>query len=160
MVFWKSQESFYNNSPNRIIQKGHLMNMDYEQLLKRGMKKVPEKIDEKERFEVPRMRVSIAGSRTTITNFSEIASVLRRKTNHLMKFMLKELATKGNMSGTRMEVMGNFSEEMVNRKLDLYVKTYVACPECGKHDTKLVKERGFIFIKCEVCGARHTAAKI
>ena len=48
----------------------------------------------------------------------------------------------------------------MNRKLDLYTKTYVACPECGKHDTKLEKERGFDFIKCEVCGARRTAGKI
>ncbi|UCD07632.1 MAG: translation initiation factor IF-2 subunit beta [Candidatus Aenigmatarchaeota archaeon] len=134
--------------------------MDYKELLKRGLKKVPEKIETKERFEMPRMRAQIAGSRTTITNFSEVSTALRRDPKHLMKFLLKELATKGNLSGTRLEVQGNFSEEMVNRKLDLYVKTYVACPECGKHDTKLVKERGFVFINCEVCGARHTAAKI
>jgi translation initiation factor 2 subunit 2 len=85
---------------------------------------------------------------------------LRRDPKHMMKFMLKELATKGSLSGTRLEVQGNFSEEMVNRKMELYVKNYVACSECGKHDTKLVKERGFVFIKCEVCGARHTAAKV
>lgn len=134
--------------------------MDYDELLKRGLKKVPDKIEDKERFEMPRMRAQIEGSRTIITNFSEVASALRRDPKHLMKFMLKELATKGNMSGTRLEVMGNFHHEMVNKKLDLYVKTYLACPECGKHDTKLVKERGFMFIKCEVCGARHPAAKI
>jgi translation initiation factor 2 subunit 2 len=134
--------------------------MDYKELLKRGLKKVPEKIETKERFEMPRMWVQIAGSRTTMTNFSEVSAALRRNPKHLMKFMLKELATKGSLSGTRLEVQGNFSEEMVNRKLDLYVKNYVACPECGKHDTKLVKERGFAFIKCEVCGARHTAAKV
>ena len=124
------------------------------------MKKVPDKIEDKERFEMPRMRAQIEGSRTIITNFSEVASSLRRDPKHLMKFMLKELATKGNMSGTRLEVMGNFHHEMVNKKLDLYVKTYVTCPECGKHDTKLTKERGFMFITCEVCGARHPAAKI
>ncbi len=134
--------------------------MDYDELLKRGLKKVPEKIEGKERFEMPRMRAEISGSRTTMTNFSEVASIFRREPNHLMKFMLKELATKGSISGGRLEVQGNFSEEMVNRKLDLYAKTYVACPECGKHDTKLQKERGFDFIKCEVCGARSTASKI
>jgi translation initiation factor 2 subunit 2 len=134
--------------------------MDYEELLRRGLKKVPEKIENKERFEIPRMRVSIAGSRTIITNFSEAAGMLRRDPNHVMKFMLKELATKGSISGTRLEVQGNFSEQLVNRKLDLYLKTYVQCPECGKHDTKMIKERGFAFIKCEVCGARHPAGKI
>ena len=134
--------------------------MSYEELLKRGMKKVPDKIEDKERFEMPRMKVQMTGSRTTMTNFSDVATALMRNPRHLMKFMLKELATKGSISGTRLEVQGNFAEEMVNRKLDLYTKTYVACPECGKHDTKLEKERGFDFIKCEVCGARRTAGKI
>jgi len=134
--------------------------MDYKELLKKGMKKVPEKMESKERFEMPRMRVQMAGSRSMMANFSEVSAALRRDPKHIMKFLLKELATKGNLSGSRLEVQGNFSEEMVNRKLELYVKNYVVCPECGKHDTKLVKERGFIFIKCEVCGARHTAGKI
>lgn len=134
--------------------------MSYEELLRRGMKRIPEKMEGRERFEMPKMRVSIAGSRSVMTNFSEVSATLRREPEHLMKFLLKELATKGSMVGTKLEVQGNFSEDMVNRKLELYVKNYVACPECGKHDTKLVKDRGFMFIKCEVCGARHAAAKV
>ena len=134
--------------------------MGYEELLKRGMKKVPEKTEAKERFEMPRMSAQISGSRTIMTNFSEISSALRRGNDHLMKFMLKELATKGNMSSNRLEVMGNFSEDMVNRKLGLYVKEYVTCPACGKHDTKLTKDKGTMIMKCEVCGARHPVAKV
>ena len=134
--------------------------MSYEELLKRGMKKVPDKIENRERFEIPVMRAEISGSRTTMTNFSEVAAKLRRDPKHMMKFMLKELATKGSISGTRLEVQGNFPEKMINRKLELYMKSYVMCPECGKHDTKLVKERGFVYMKCEVCGARHPTAKV
>ncbi len=134
--------------------------MSYEELLRRGMKKVPDKIENKERFEMPVIRIQIAGSRTAMTNFSEVASALRRDPRHMMKFMLKELATKGSIDGGRLEVQGKFHEELVNRKLELYVKTYVTCPECGKHDTKLQKDRGFDFIKCEVCGARHPAGKV
>ena len=69
--------------------------MSYEELLKRGMKKVPDKIEDKERFEMPRMKVQMTGSRTTMTNFSDVATALMRNPRHLMKFMLKELATKG-----------------------------------------------------------------
>lgn len=134
--------------------------MGYEDLLKRGLKKVPEKTESKERFEMPRMKTQVSGSRTIMTNFSEVSGALRRDTEHVMKFMLKELATKGNMDGNRLEVMGNFSEDMVNRKLDLYVKTYVICPACGKHDTKLTKDSGIASMTCEVCGARHTTAKV
>ena len=134
--------------------------MDYESLLKRGMDKVPKKEKAGDRFEMPRLKVQKSGSRSVITNFSEAAGTLRREPRHLMKFLLKELATSGELKGNGLEVQGAFSPDAVNKKLEKYVESYVKCQACGKHDTNLVREKGFFFIKCEVCGARDPVSKV
>ncbi len=133
---------------------------DYEKLLERGLKKVPDKQKAADRFVMPTSRIQKSGSRSIITNFQEIAGALRREPKHLMKFLLKELATSGELKGPALEVQGGFSADIVNKKLDKYVVSYVRCPECGKHDTNLVKEKGTLLIKCEVCGAREPVSKV
>lgn len=132
----------------------------YEKLLGRGLARVPKKERTGERFEMPGFRVQKSGSRSLLVNFSEVTGILRRDTKHLMKFLLKELATSGEAKGTGLEVQGVFTTEAVNKKLEKYVDLYVKCPECAKHDTNLVKDRGFFFIKCEVCGAREPVGKV
>ena len=133
---------------------------DYENMLKRGLSRIPKSVSSGERFEVPRLSSMKSGSRTIIANFCDVASKLRREPSHLLKFLLKELATSGEVTGKKLEVLGNFTGDVVNKKLDNYIKVYVVCRECGKHDTKIVKEKGFTFIKCEACGARHTVSKV
>jgi translation initiation factor 2 subunit 2 len=136
------------------------MYVDYEKLLERGMKKVPKEKGSGERFEMPRAKVLISGSRTSILNFSEIASILRRDPKHVMKFLLKELATKGEIEGAKATFQGVFSDYVINNKIESYTKTYVICPECGKPDSKLLKlDRQFMF-KCEACGAKHPVSKV
>ncbi len=133
--------------------------MSYEELLKRGLSALPKKSEVTERFVIPQARVQKAGAKTIIINFKEIASGLRREPAHLLKVLLKELATKGDMDeGGRLVVLGRFPEEMVNRKIEIYVKNHVLCPECQKPDTKLVKEGRYTFLVCEACGARHSVS--
>jgi len=132
----------------------------YEELLKKGLKQVPKDTESKDRFEIPKSQILRAGQKTIITNFTEIASHLRREQNHLLKFVLKELATSGELSGPRLTVIGNFSETAVDSKIDKYAKIYVFCTECKKPDTKLVKEGDYIIMKCEACGARHPVPKV
>lgn len=130
--------------------------MDYEKLLEKALKAVPKKAGEGERFEPPRAEIEKAGRRTIILNIMDIASRLRRDPNHLIKFLLKELATKGEISGQRLYLLGVFPTDTINKKIDSYLKEFVYCGECGKPDTKLLKEDKFWIIKCEACGARHT----
>jgi len=132
----------------------------YEELLKKGLKKAPKETLSDGRFEIPKVQVLRAGQKTIITNFTEIASHLRREQNHLLKFLLKELATSGELSGPRLTVIGTFSETAVDSKIDKYAKAYVFCTECKKPDTKLVKEGEFVIMKCEACGARHPVPKV
>jgi translation initiation factor 2 subunit 2 len=129
--------------------------MEYKELLKEVLAKVP-RTEISSRFVVPKAIIELAGQKTIITNFSEIASVLRRPQEHVIKFLLKELATKGQLSGNRLIVLGNFTSQTIDKKIELYVKVYVNCPECGKPDTRLVKEKRYTFLICEACGARHS----
>lgn len=132
----------------------------YEKLLEEAFAKLPKKSESRERFQMPKANILPAGARTIITNFVEISNVLRRKPEHLQKFLLKELATSGEMEGNRLVVQGRFRSEVVNKKIELYAKEYVFCPECGKPDTKLIKEDRYLFLKCEACGSRHVVKKI
>ncbi len=132
----------------------------YEELLKKGLRKAPQQAEAKERFELPKSQVQRAGQKTIITNFTEMASHMRRDQNHVLKFLLKELATSGELQGSRLTVIGSFSEMAVDSKIDKYAKTYVFCTECKKPDTKLVKEGEYMIMKCEACGARHPVPKV
>ena len=60
-------------------------------------KNLPEVVFIKERFEIPRVMGHVQGNRTIISNFMQIASTLRRDTEHLLKYVLKELATPGEI---------------------------------------------------------------
>lgn len=132
----------------------------YDKLLENAFEKMPKRGEVSDRFKLPRARILPAGARTIITNFVEIANTLRRKPGHLQKFLLKELATSGEMNGNRLVVQGRFRSGVVDKKIELYAKSYVLCPECGKPDTKFVKEDRHIFIKCEACGSRNIIKKV
>lgn len=130
---------------------------DYENLLNRGLEKVPKDIEGKGRFHLAKPGIEKAGARTIITNFLEIAGSLRRDPDDMFKFLLQQLATKGSLEGQRATIQGVFSQEQVARKIDLYMNMYVLCPKCGKPDTKLVHEKGRELIRCEACGEKSPA---
>ena len=134
--------------------------MNYDELLKRAISKLPEKTESGERFKMPQSQVMIAGQRTIVVNFADVFNTLRREVAHVQKFILKELATSGEMQDKRLIVQGKFRQDIVDKKIVLYVNEYVICPECGKPDTKLVKEERFVFMRCEACGAKHVVKKV
>ncbi len=132
----------------------------YEKMLDMAFERLPKRSEDSDRFQMPRANIQPAGAKTVIINFIEIASTFRREPDHLQKFILKELATSGEMQGTRLVVQGKFRPEVVDKKLELYAKEYVLCPGCGKPDTKFIKEDRLLFLICEACGSRHTLKKV
>ncbi len=134
--------------------------MEYEELLKRAMEQRPKEIVEKSRFEIPKAISNIQGNRTIITNFSRIAQTLNRDKKHLMKFFDRELATNGVLSEQSAEFIGRFSNSQINSKIEKYVEEFVLCKECGKPDTKLLKEDRHTILKCTACGARRPVRSI
>ena len=130
--------------------------MEYEKMLEKARKQLPESVLKTERFEIPKVKGHIQGNRTIISNFNQIASVLRREPEHLLKFVLKELAAPGEIKKTGVLIIGRkVSAVNVNEKIQKYANEFVICPECKKPDTKLIKEDKILSIKCLACGAKH-----
>lgn len=130
--------------------------MDYKQLLERGRKDMPESVFERQRFEMPKVKGHLEGNKTIISNFLQIAQKLRRPPEHLLKFVLRELATPGEASRGGMLVIGTkVPASRINEKIMQYAVEFVLCYDCGKPDTEIKKEGEFSFLKCTACGSKH-----
>ncbi len=128
--------------------------MDYEQALKRARQNLPESVFEKERFEIPKVVGHIEGNKTIINNFKQIASVLGRPVDHLLKYVLKELAAPGDLRPSGLFIGSKIAASRINEKIRQYADEFVFCPECGKPDTQLIKEGELLFMRCQACGAK------
>lgn len=128
--------------------------MDYEKALKRGRENLPEAVFEKERFEIPKVKGHLQGNKTVISNFKQIASTLRRPVEHLMKYVLRELATPGDLRPAGLVMGTKIAASRMNEKIKQYAHEFVLCPECGKPDTQLTKEGELMYMKCQACGSK------
>ena len=126
-------------------------------MLEKARKELPEHILKSERFEIPKVKGHIQGNRTIISNFQQIADVLGRPAEHLLKYILKELATPGELKKTGVIIGRKISAISVNEKIEKYAKEFVICSECKRPDTQLIKKEKNTFIKCQACGAQHPA---
>jgi len=130
---------------------------DYKKLLEEARKDLPEHVFQKERFEIPKVKGHIQGNRTIISNFLQIASTLGREPENMLKFVLRELATPGEIKKSGSVIIGSkVPASRINEKIKQYANSYVFCYECGKPDTKIEREGNLSFIKCTVCGSRHS----
>jgi len=130
---------------------------DYKKLLTEVRKELPEHVFQKERFEIPNVRGHIQGNRTVISNFLQIANVLGGEPENMLKFILRELATPGEIKKSGSVIIGTkVPASRINEKIKQYANSYVFCYECGKPDTKIEREGNLSFLKCTACGARHT----
>jgi len=127
---------------------------EYEKLLEKARKELPESVLKVERFEIPKVRGHIQGNKTIISNFHQIANILGRDINHVMKHILKELAAPGDLTNNALIIGAKVPASKVNEKIQQYANNFVICPECKKPDTGLEKEGNISFIKCLACGAR------
>ena len=125
-------------------------------MLERARQKLPETAAGNSRFEVPKVRGHIQGNKTIISNFSQIANDIGRPIEHFLKYILKELATPGEIKPTALIIGTKISASRINEKIEQYVREFVLCPECKKPDTKLIKEDKITYLKCTACGAKHT----
>lgn len=129
--------------------------MDYVQLLKRAKEHLPEIQETKERFEIPKVTGHVQGNKTIINNFIAIAKAFGRDHDQLLKYLQRELATPAVIDGQRLILGRKINSEFINKKIEQFARDFVLCKECGKPDTKIVKEDRFLFLKCTACGARH-----
>ncbi|MDR2966894.1 MAG: translation initiation factor IF-2 subunit beta [Methanobacteriaceae archaeon] len=127
---------------------------DYESLLSRAIEQLPPEIFETKRFKVPKIYSVIQGNRTFIQNFKEVAEALNRDPQHVLKFLLRELGTAGNLEGSRAILQGKFTYYLINERIDEYVEKFVICHECNRPDTRIIREDRIFILKCTACGAK------
>ena len=130
--------------------------MDYGKLLKKARKELPESVFVKERFEIPKVRGHIQGNKTIISNFFQITDTLRRKPEHMLKFLSKELATPITKKGNLIILGSKVSASLINEKVSKYAKEFVLCFDCGKPDTKIIVENNVTYLRSLACGAKYS----
>ncbi|MFH0860537.1 MAG: translation initiation factor IF-2 subunit beta [Candidatus Altiarchaeota archaeon] len=128
------------------------MDYNYENLLDRAWKNLPEKLKSPTRFEVPTADTLIEGNQTIIKNINDIESTLNREGKYILKYLSKDLAAPVLMEGSRAIVQRKIRNSIINEKIQAYAKEYVICHECGRPDTKITTLEGQKIIKCEACG--------
>ena len=126
----------------------------YDQLLKEAYSKVKIVSTGSDRFDIPKVEGQVSGKNTIITNIAQITSYLRRPLDHIVKFLLKELATSGKIENNRLILNTKLNSLKVNEKIQQYAKEFVICPVCNKPDTEIVSEKGIKFKHCLACGAK------
>ena len=127
---------------------------DYNELLDRAIDQVPPEVFETKRFTVPKAYSDIQGNRTFIKNFKEIADALNRDPQHVLKYLLRELGTAGNIEGGRAIMQGKFTHFVINERINEYVEKFVICHECNRPDTRIIREDRIFLLKCAACGAK------
>lgn len=126
---------------------------DYEALLARARKQIPQDISAKARWSLPEPKIMIEGSNTIIRNLGDVVTAMHRDANHVFQFLLKELGTAGSMDGPRVQLKGRIPPKRIRERLTHYVKQYVRCNECRAPDTHFVKQDRTTLLKCQACGA-------
>ncbi len=133
---------------------------DYEELLKKAEAELPENVSGTERFTIEKIRGHLEGNKTVVVNLRKIAKDLGREESHLLKYLLRELATPGRIERERVIFGTKVAASAINRKIKKYVSEFVLCSECHKPDTKLTEEKEIAYLKCLACGAKKPVKKI
>lgn len=132
---------------------------DYDKLLSRAWKNLPESVKEHSRFMIPPIDALAEGNSTVVRNFADIAGALNRDMSHIFSYLLKELGTAGMVEGRRGVFKGRISPRNIAQKLENYTNAFVLCSECHKPDTRIVKEGRTQILLCEACGG-HRPIKV
>lgn len=130
--------------------------MDYEAMLAKGQGELPEEQGKGERFAIPNVKGHLQGNKTVISNLPEIAKNIGRPLELLVKYIEKQMATKGLIEGNFVIFNTKLSATRMNERIQQFVDQFVICKECGKPDTKLSKDTGVFFLRCSACGAKYS----
>lgn len=134
--------------------------INYKELLKKAHEELPETSASSERFTIEKIKGHLEGNKTVLVNLKKIAKDLGREESHLLKYLLKELATPGKIVGERILLGTKVSASAINKKIKKYASEFVFCSECGKPETNLREEKGIMYLKCQACGIKKPVKNI
>ena len=118
---------------------------NYEDLLKKAIEELPEQIQGDDRFTVEKVKGHLEGNKTILINLIKISKDLGRDPNHLLKYLLRELAAPGKLRGSRVIIGTKVSANKINKKIKKYVSEFVFCSECSKPETQLSEDKGITY---------------
>jgi len=131
------------------------MEKEYEALLEKAYSELPEILKEHSRFVTPEIASRIQGKTTVVQNLGEVSKVINRSADMLAKYLIREFGTSGSHDSQHLVMKGQFRQLQVQEKFEEFLRQFVLCLECGRPDTKILREERISFLKCEACGSRH-----
>ncbi len=87
-------------------------------------------------------------------------NAIRRDPNMVLTYLLREIGTAGTLDGRRVVFKGKVTVSQVAERIKSYVDIYVLCQECGRPDTRLIKEDRVSMLECDACGARRPVKSV
>jgi len=103
----------------------------------------------------------IGTKKTAWSNFLEICTILHRKPDHFLNYVLTELGTNGSVDGSyALIIKGRFMPKQIETVIRHYITEYVACRTCRSPETILKKENRLYFLCCQTCGSTRSVAAI
>ena len=132
----------------------------YQDLLKKAQQELPETIISSERFQIEKIKGHLEGNKTILVNFKKIAKSFNREPEHMLKYILRELATPGKFVGDRVILGTKVPASLINKKIKQYASEFVLCHECGKPDTKIITKKDVPYLKCQACGTEHIIKRL
>jgi len=134
--------------------------LNYEMLLDKAYKELPDVLKEHSRFEKPTVDSIIQGKITVVKNLGDLAKAVDRDTNMVSKYLIKELGTSGTHDSQHLVMKGQFRQPQIQDRFDAFLDEFVLCSECKRPDTKILREDRINFLVCEACGARRSIGSI
>eukprot|EP00919_Chromeraceae_sp_WS-2016_P034727 GHVR01082238.1.p1 GENE.GHVR01082238.1~~GHVR01082238.1.p1 ORF type:complete len:217 (+),score=28.36 GHVR01082238.1:44-694(+) len=106
--------------------------------------------------------VRVSTKKVGWTNFEEICKSLNRSSDHLVQFVLVELATDGSVAGPQLTLKGKFSTKHIESLLRRYIREYVTCKMCSSSNTTLEKDSAtrLQVLRCAACQCYRTVVPI
>ena len=140
-----------NNNNLELIDEAivHLDNLKELILYGNSIEKLPEKC--REIFVI---------SKFDNLKYYEIADILDRNPQHILKFLTREMATAATFHDSRAIFQGRFKRDSFQRLLQRYLQSHVIRPVCKRPDTKIVKDKRLNFLECNACGARSSVKQL
>ena len=132
----------------------------YEKLLDKAIKELPEQTNLGDRFNLDKIIGHLEGSKTVIVNLKKIAKDLGREPDHLLKYLLRELASSGKFVREQAVFAAKLAASVINKKIKKYASEFVLCSECGKPDTNLIEEKSITYLRCQACGSKKPVKTI
>ncbi|XP_010496812.1 PREDICTED: eukaryotic translation initiation factor 2 subunit beta-like [Camelina sativa] len=158
ILFQKGGHFLEDNAPPRqSCQNFDEPDYGYKELLSRAFDRLRdddlEASTERPRTVMMPPQLLAQGTVTVCLNFADLCRTMHRKPDHVMKFLLLQMDTKGLLNKQqRLEMKGLVSHRDFQAVLRRYIDAFVICICCKSPDTALGEYDGLFTLRCEMCG--------